>query len=148
MGGAMATGKPPRHWYAAWIRALLQIHTRIDPTVSPVVHRCDNLRADLEALGGDAVPHSAAAQAYVDLLTDEVALAGAAYVLTGAHLMGGEIMRRRLDGYPTRHLEWDDRKAALVELGFLRQRPDIVEAARACFGALLAIMDEIHARDP
>jgi hypothetical protein len=146
VGAAMATGKPPAHWYAAWVQALLRIHTRLDPSLPLVVHRCAGLQADLDALGID-VPESAAALAYADTLTDEVALAGAGYVLTGAHLMGGEIMRRRLEGYPTRHLVWEDRKAALAELGLLRQRPDIVAAARACFGGLLAIMDEIHARD-
>jgi hypothetical protein len=72
-------------------------------------------------------------------------IAGAAYVLTGAHLMGGEIMRRRLVGYPTTHLEWDDRKAAIVELNKFREREDIVEESRKCFQALLKIMDEIKA---
>ena len=64
-------------------------------------------------------------------------------LLTGAHLMGGEIMRRRLEGYPTRHLEWDDRKEALAVLQGYRTRDDITEEARDCFKALLAIMDEI-----
>lgn len=145
VGAAMASGKPPREWYAGWVRALLQIHERVDPFVSPVVRRCDNLRADLAALGGDQVPRNAAAQKYADSLDDESLRSGAAYVLTGAHLMGGEIMRRRLEGYPTRHLEWDDRKTALAELGLLRQRPDVVGPARLCFGALLAAMDEIAA---
>lgn len=73
--------------------------------------------------------------------------AGAGYVLTGAHLMGGEIMRRRLDGFPTKRLEWDDRKAALAVLQSMRGRDDLADAARACFSALLASMDEIHARE-
>jgi hypothetical protein len=54
-------------------------------------------------------------------------------------------MRRRLVGYPTTHLEWDDRKAALVELNKFREREDIVEESKNCFHALLKIMDEIKA---
>jgi hypothetical protein len=89
------------------------------------------------------VPPSNAAVRYVQSLTTDVALAGAAYVLTGAHLMGGEIMRRRLSGYPTLHLEWDNRAIALMELKTLRNREDIAQSARDCFEALLAVMDEI-----
>lgn len=148
VGAAMASGKPPHAWYARWVKALLQIHERLDPTIAPTVRRCAGLAADLAALGGDAIPESTAAQDYADSLNDELALAGAAYVLTGAHLMGGEIMRRRLEGYPTQHLVWEDRKAALAALGQLRERIDIVEPARACFAALLAIMDEIHRHEP
>jgi hypothetical protein len=84
-----------------------------------------------------------AANKYTNSLITEKDIAGAAYVLTGAHLMGGEIMRRRLVGYPTTHLEWDDRKAALVELNKFREREDIVEESKNCFHALLKIMDEI-----
>lgn len=147
VGAAMASGQPPRHWYALWIKALLGIHDRVDPSISPVVRRRAGLTADLEAMGGDSVPEVQAARDYADSLNDELALAGAAYVLTGAHLMGGEIMRRRLAGFPTQHLTWEDRKTALAELGQLRQRPDIVEPARACFEALLAIMDEIQSSE-
>jgi hypothetical protein len=80
-------------------------------------------------------------------MDDEKRIAGAAYVLTGAHLMGGEVMRRRLDGYPTSHLEWDDRKAALAVLQDFRKQEDIVQEARDCFAALLAVMDEITRKE-
>ena len=83
------------------------------------------------------------AKEYSATLNDEKSIAGAAYVLTGAHLMGGEVMRKRLIGYPTKHLEWGDRKLALKELNILRSREDVVEQARSCFSALLRIMDEI-----
>jgi hypothetical protein len=81
---------------------------------------------------------------YVASLNNEKAIAGAAYVLTGAHLMGGEIMRRRLEGFPTLHLEWDDRKESIAVLQSYRTRDDITEEARGCFQALLNVMDEIE----
>ena len=90
------------------------------------------------------LPKIGQATVYPRSLTDEKRIAGAAYVLTGAHLMGGEIMRRRLEGFPTKHLEWDDRKEAIAILQQYRTRDDISEEAKDCFRALLTIMDEIE----
>jgi heme oxygenase len=138
----MAGGAPPVEWYTQWLEALKTIHTAVDPTLHPVLHRVKRLEQDIADMRIE-IPQSNAAAQYVQSLTTDVALAGAAYVLTGAHLMGGEIMRRRLSGYPTSHLEWDDRATALTELKTLRNREDIAQSARNCFGALLAVMDEI-----
>jgi hypothetical protein len=145
VGAAMASGTPPMNWYALWVRALLQIHTRLDVHLPPEVHRTERLVSDLLETKVDTAP-LAAATAYVYTLGDEKRVAGAAYVLTGAHLMGGEIMRRRLAGFPTSHLEWSDRKAALAVLQQYRHREDISQEARDCFMALLAVMDEIQER--
>lgn len=78
---------------------------------------------------------------------DETLRQGAIYVLTGAHLMGGEIMRRRLVGFPVNHLQWEDRQLAINELRKFRERSELVDQARACFQALLDMMDEIQAKD-
>lgn len=142
VGAAMASGKPHIEWYAGWIRALEQIHAHIDPHMPLSVHRVSRLQADLTELEMNPAQNTAAA-AYIEQLTDEKSIAGACYVLTGAHLMGGEVMRRRLDGYPTNHLVWDDRKEALSVLSTYRTRTDINEQARNCFTALLKVMDEI-----
>lgn len=143
VGAAMASGSPPMEWYAKWLMALVQIHTYVDKTVPEIVQRGRQLRADLVATGIEVAPLTAAALYCRTLKNNEKRLAGAAYVLTGAHLMGGEVMRRKLDGYPTSHLEWKDRKAAIDILGQYRNREDIVQEARDCFAALLAVMDEI-----
>ena len=139
----MASGKPPAGWYADWLGALEAIHRVVDPDLCAVLRRTDRLADDLQKM--EVTPLSLRATlAYVEVLQhDALARAGAAYVLTGAHLMGGEIMRRRLDGFPTRHLEWDDRQTALSELKKLRETKDVAEPARACFQALLNIMDEV-----
>jgi heme oxygenase len=146
VGAAMATGKPPMEWYAAWVKALLQIHSHIDPHAAPSIHRTERLIKDCESTGNAA--EIAAANDYVMTLDNDKAISGALYVLTGAHLMGGEIMRRRLEGYPTAHLEWDDRKASLAELQLYRTRGELGEEARACFAALLRVMDEIQETYP
>lgn len=144
VGAAMASGTPPMQWYANWLSALYTIHWTVDPHISKVIHRTERVQNDLTATDCP-VNIIRAANKYANSLITEKDIAGVAYVLTGAHLMGGEIMRRRLVGYPTTHLEWDDRKAAIVELNKFREREDIAEESRNCFHALLKIMDEIKA---
>lgn len=143
VGAAMASGKPPMQWYANWLSALYTIHWAIDPHISPLLHRSKQVQDDLTATDCP-VRIIRVANDYANTLNTEKGIVGAAYVLTGAHLMGGEIMRRRLVGYPTTHLEWDDRKAAITELTKFREREDVAEEAKNCFEALLRIMDEIQ----
>ena len=147
VGAAMATGTPPKVWYANWLHGLLQIHWTIDPHQARCLRRVDRLKQDLDELSIETNDLKSAQNYCNSIFMSDKRIAGASYVLTGAHLMGGEVMRRRLVGYPTKHLEWEDRKQALAELTLLREREDIVDEARACFHALLHIMDEIIERD-
>lgn len=147
VGAAMATGNPPRIWYAAWLKALHQIHEVIDASADWSIVRAMRVNEDLNCMEFQIDPLHEATH-YVSVLDNQTKIDGAIYVLTGAHLMGGEIMRRRLDGFPTRHLEWDDRKQALATLQTYRTRGELAEAARSCFNALLAIMDEIQNKYP
>jgi hypothetical protein len=145
VGGAMSTGKPPKIWYKAWLMALYQIHSAVDPSMPKCLDRTMRIFKDLQNMEDQPeVKLLKSAAAYASSLKGEKSIAGAAYVLTGAHLMGGEIMRRRLEGFPTLHLEWDDRKEALAVLQSYRTRDDITQEARDCFQALLNVMDEIE----
>jgi heme oxygenase len=143
VGAAMASGTPPIQWYADWLSALYTIHWTVDQHLPEIIRRSEQVQNDLTNTNCP-VKIIKSANKYVNTLNTEQDIAGAAYVLTGAHLMGGEIMRRRLVGYPTSHLEWDDRKGALAELMKFRDRPEIAEEAKNCFHALLKIMDEIQ----
>lgn len=142
VGAAMASGTPPMQWYADWLGVLLTLHTAVDPHMSQQLRRVELLQQDIESCSASPWRLLSPDQ-YVQTLTNEQSIAGAAYVLTGAHLMGGEIMRRRLVGYPTAHLTWQDRPACIRELQIYRTRTDLTNGARACFAALLAAMDEI-----
>ena len=142
VGSAMASGKPPEQWYADWLSALLEIHNIIDVHSIEEVRRVDRLKEDLE---NTVTPREmTVAKKYAQELKTEQDIAGATYVLLGAHLMGGEVMRRRLIDYPTSHLEWTDRKVALNELKKIKERDDIVSEARNCFYTLLNVMHEIE----
>lgn len=147
VGGAMARGKPPVIWYRAWLQVLLQLHEVVDQHMPVTIHRVSCIKTDINTLSID-IPLIKTAENYADTLTTSAALTGAAYVLTGAHLMGGEIMRRRLEGFPTNHLCWTDRKEALKCLTVLRESPEVVQPARDCFKALLDSMDEIITQYP
>jgi hypothetical protein len=144
VGAAMASGSPPPLYYVDWLGALEEIHTIVDPDMGDVLRRTDRLRADTRSMGLEPLKLNATKEYVEKLKQDSLLRAGAAYVLTGAHLMGGEIMRRRLVDFPTEHLTWDDRPAALLELKSLREADNVVEPAIACFKALLDIMDEIQ----
>lgn len=144
VGAAMASGQPPIQWYTDWVRSLLEIHSVIDIHYPVVINRIDKLKLDLENLTkpNDLV----VAKQYAESLKTEKDIAGTAYVLTGAHLMGGAVMKKRLTDYPTKHLEWEDRKQALKVLNTLRSREDVIQEAKNCFATLLEIMDEIKGK--
>jgi len=144
VGAAMASGKPPIQWYADWVKALFEIHSFIDMHYPDSINRTDRLQLDLNELKkpNDLI----SSKKYVMSLKTEKDIAGTAYVLTGAHLMGGAVMKKRLIDYPTNHLEWEDRKQALKELNKLRSREDVIQEAKDCFATLLEIMDEIKGK--
>jgi hypothetical protein len=142
----MSRGNPPRQWYSDWLGCLEMVHTITDKDCSPVIRRADRMKRDIELMDVKPRTNTACIEYCNRLESDPILRQGALYVLTGAHLMGGEIMRRRLQGYPVLHLEWDDRQEALGELKQYRERSELAPQARACFEALLSMMDEIEAK--
>jgi hypothetical protein len=106
-------------------------------------HRTLKLKEDLQQLPQPNYINRA--HEFIESLKDqdENYIKGVGYVLLGAHLMGGEIMRRRLVNSPTNHLTWDDRKDALEVLTHLRNLEEATDGAKSCFQALLSCMDEI-----
>lgn len=142
VGYSLSIGKPPVSWYASWLNVLLALHGVVDSTLPQSLGKVERLKVDIQSLNFKALPNAAAAKYAATLTTDE-SIAAVAYVLTGAHLMGGEIMRRRLEGFSTTHLEWDNRQEGLAWLKIARNRTDITKEVRDCFAALLSVMDEI-----
>lgn len=147
VGQAMSLGTPPQKWYSDWLNCLLMMHEIIDAQVSPLIHRAERLKRDIENMHIKPRENKACQEFCSRLLQSNDLIEGTIYVLTGAHLMGGEIMRRRLIGYPVSHLQWDSRQDAIKELDRYRSKSELTESARECFGALLKIMDEIIERD-
>ena len=143
VGAAMATGQPREDWYASWLSALLVIHSYLDASMPVICRRTYSLGVDLQKMKCEVYTPPAAYR-YIQSLKNINDELGGCYVLTGAGLMGGAIMKKRLINYPTNHLEFADRGLALEYLKSWRNREELTDPAKNCFYALLKIMDEIR----
>lgn len=151
VGAAMSSGNPPRTWYSSWLSTLYVLHSSIDTIMPSCAHRTSQLSQDIQEMGMDVYTPPTALKwkdTFDNEMIDLTTLEGFAYVLTGAHLMGGEIMRRRLQGFPVNHLTWDDRKETLAYLETLRHREELTQGAVLCFKALYGSMEEIYTKFP
>lgn len=144
IGAAMADGSISERWWVDWIQALLTIHTELDRHVPASMRRVKELAEDLAE--SSLVPNTnQAAIEYAATLTNPTAIEAAAYVFTGAHLMGGAVTDRALNGrLPCNHLRWDDRQQSLADWKPLRTKVELKEEANRAFAAVLAILNEIH----
>ena len=144
VGEAMAAGTlSPQRW-SDWLGSLLVVHAVLDPHLAEPLRRTTALARDLNVLSGYPPRWCASASRYAVGLHPEAA----AYVFTGAHLMGGAIMARRLgDRLPCSHLAWHDRSTAIKIWEPLRERGDLAIPAREAFAAILNVMDEIVRHD-
>lgn len=145
IGSAMADGTISERWWVDWIQALLTIHTELDRHLPKSLHRVQELAKDLSE--SSLIPNiNQAAISYVSTLTNPIAIEGAAYVFTGAHLMGGAVTDRALNGrLPSNHLRWENRQQSLTDWKPLRTKIELKEEASRAFAAVLAILNEIHA---
>lgn len=142
VGAAMADGSISADWWSAWCAALLPVHAVLDLHSPSSIHRTAELIADLSA--GPPAQISREALAYARTLTSREAIDGAVYVFTGAHLMGGALIARRIgDRLPTAHLQWQDRRQAITDWSPLRERAELQAHADAGFAAIRRMMDEM-----
>jgi len=148
IGESMANGTIRKEWWAEWVAALCIIHEYIDYYNDGSMRRIDELRQDLMEL--KCPTHSnVAAQKYVESLKDIKDIEAATYVFTGAHLMGGAITAKALNGrLPAKHLEWTDRKETLKHWSPLREKLELKEGANKAFKAVIDILDEILVNHP
>lgn len=142
VGAAMAEGTISADWWSAWCAALLPVHAILDLHSPPSIYRTAELIADLSV--GPPAQINREALAYARTLTTPDAIEGAIYVFTGAHLMGGAVIAKRVgDRLPCAHLHWADRRQAIADWSPLRARSELQAHADAAFAAISAIMDEI-----
>jgi len=147
---AMIAGTITPQAWADWLQAHLTIQLALDPHLPLAVRRADALALDLLALLPIKAHPSPAAAEFAALLTDTVAIFGAAYLTIGAHRRGGRVIEKALRAagrdLPSRHTAFDDGPAAEAFVKQLREIPDLAPGARRAFAALTAVMDEIVAR--
>ena len=145
VGQRMASGAVTAQEWADWLAAFRTLHGAIDMTLPAHMSRDFVLTADMSVLP-EPRPSDAARRFAVSLLGQDVA--GAAYVLHGAHRSGGRVMAPKMAkrGFPTLHTCYRDPDAVKSWIDGVRGRLDMAQQARATFGCLLAVMDEIEAR--
>jgi hypothetical protein len=146
VGSKMSDGSISRQWWADWLGALLEIHEIIDPELDESLWRKDHLKIDV--ISSSCEPRTnAQVEAFVGELKSRPRLREAShYVLTGAHLMGGQVTRVRIGSrLPNAHLHFGERKRATEKWMPYRDRTDLIPEAREVFDWLLRIMDEIEA---
>jgi hypothetical protein len=145
VGQRMASGEVTAQEWADWLGAFRTLHNVIDTALPCHMARNLVLLADLSVLP-EACPSDAAQRFAISLLGQDTT--GAAYVLHGAHRSGGRVMAPKMAkrGFPTLHTCYRDPEAVKSWLDSVRGRGDMVQQARATFGCLLAVMDEIEAR--
>lgn len=147
IGGAMAAGDISATRWAAWCAALLPIHAVLDLQLPVSLRRTYELIDDLNA--GPIAPMNATAMLFSTTLNRQDAILGATYVFTGAHLMGGAVIERRINGrLPCAHLRWKDRRQAITDWSPLRLQTELKHDADNAFAAVISIMDEIVERVP
>jgi len=150
LGQRMAAGNITRAEWAAWLSAFRTLHQIVDPALPAKMHRDALLAADLSVL--PSVPPSRAALRFaLELCGSDAGIdtTGAAYVLHGAHRSGGRVLAPKLikRGLPCAHIVYRDSEAVQAWVQHTRSRVDLALQARATFTCLLAVMDEIVARD-
>jgi len=145
VGAAMAAGNISKEWWADWLMSLLLIHNRFDHHLPQRMRRVEQLQKDLAELSVQPLILPAAV-AYARKLDTVEALEAAAYVFTGAHLMGGAIAAKaNAHRLPVHHLTWDNRNEVVAMWSPYRDRADLEQEVRNAFKAILNIMEEIYA---
>jgi hypothetical protein len=138
--------------YVSWLDAQYKIHELVDRVVPCSLHRCGPLARDMTQLY-IYPPAYNLGQTYEFLafLKRELpySLLAASYILYGAHLQGGAVIKPRLvsAGLPVAHLEFgEEAKQGRIWLKGLRELADLGDLANEAFQRIINIMDEIYER--
>ena len=143
VGASMSDGDVDPQTWTDWLGCLATVHAFLDWYVEMELRRIDRLNVDLTAMAARGYQPRAngAALRYAAL---GLHVEAATYVFTGAHLMGGAVMEKRLgERLPCEHLRWSNRRASLDLWRPYREATGISAPARDAFAAILAMMDEI-----
>lgn len=153
IGAAMARGDIDGQTWADWLQALFTVHSALDPHLDASMQRIAEIALDLQLMGistyGSLKPRGGnkAAEEFAAKVRGGIGIDGAAYVFTGAHLMGGAVIERRIDNrLPCLHLRWNDRRRSIEDWKPLREKGEATDYAKLAFKAVIDIMDEIQAK--
>jgi hypothetical protein len=149
-GKRMTAGDITLQEWADWIFACMQLQSSADDFLHPALRRTPQMLLDLGAMP-TVEPHysEAASEALTTLPTADL-IGGIGYVLSGANVRGGQVIRKQLEPleFPVNHLTLtaSEMAAANEALNPLRDAFENSEGAQEAFRIMLRIMDEIESR--
>lgn len=140
----MASGTICPKWWADWVAALLTIHQSFDHCVPAPLTRVHELAWDV-CHSELPIPTLAAAELAQKIQQDPLLQQAAGYVFTGAHLMGGAIIKKNLStDLSSRHLEWEDRATAIELWRPWRTKVELAPQAIYCFEQIALVCEQIQ----
>jgi heme oxygenase len=150
-GKAMANGTVKPEEWTIWLKSLYDIHSVIDKWAPNALKRSEEVRQDLLVMNERGFFDMGTIESVKDYLVniDDKQALGAVYVLGGAHVMGGAVIQRQIAGkLPCSHLTYPDdtRREAVAAVRTLRDKDELTEAARNCFGILISIANYIEGK--
>jgi len=148
VGASMSRGDIGEQWWADWLECLKLIHEVIDQKATDNLKCYDAIVQDIKYSSKVPRRNHAAEQLAKELKENDDLVDAAQYVITGAHLMGGAVMKKAIgDRLPKNHLAKSNREAIVNDWLPYRDRVDLGEEARHVFRSLIKIMDEIVEND-
>ena len=157
-GAAMSKGELSEKQWADWMGALSQLYVVIDPYLPEPLKRTRDLFNDLLELSSKEIYptysfHAAdVAGSITDGATNVGYIAGMCYILAGANLRGGQIVRKAVEkrSFPCSHLMFNEEDVASKEtamewLDNLRASTgtEVIKGAQDAFADMIDIMEEI-----
>ena len=157
-GAAMSKGELSEQQWADWMGALTQLYVVIDPYLPDALKRTRDLFNDLLALSSKEIypRYSYHADDVAGMIADGATnvgyVAGMCYILAGANLRGGQIVRKAVEkrDFPCSHLMFNEedvasKEAAMKWLDNLRASTGtaVIKGAQDAFADMIDIMEEI-----
>ena len=147
-GMRMAAGTLSRQEWTDWLGAMNQLHIVLDTYLPPSLKRAHDIHMDQLMMLPLEPMYSMAAEKLVNSLVQPEMIGGLCYILSGANLRGGQVIKRTLEplGFPCNHLSFDKHDAVFANdwLKRLREATEVAEGAQKAFQGVISIMDEIH----
>jgi hypothetical protein len=145
VGQAMSNGTISEQWWADWLWALWVVHKAVDPLIPEEFRRFERIKQDLKILLPVKPRDNKPAYEFVKNLPS---IDGVIYTFTGAHLMGGAVMAKRLSHrLPCNHLQWEDRQKTIQLWKPYREKVEEADSSKECFAAIIRMMDFIQQYD-
>lgn len=147
LGGLLTSGTVSRQQWANWLHSELCLRENMDVFLPQSMRRSADLTMDLLSMGDvkSNIIDTEFVWSIVVKTRNVQYLGGLLYIIGGANLRGGAVIRKTLEplGFPCRHLHWNPDEAFHADrwLKELREFSWLGDAANEAFKDVVAVMD-------